>query len=128
MIFYIFPFRLYDQGHTVVGIECSEMAVKAFFQEQRLEYQAEGLSKGRGKLYQVDQHIRKRYIFVRIVTSYVFMYLVGVFTRYLRIFADNKTAKILYVGRLVERPSQILSFNTSVYVQLIFAVTKGLRR
>ncbi|XP_064606936.1 probable thiopurine S-methyltransferase [Liolophura sinensis] len=43
---------LYDQGHTIVGIECSEMAVKAFFQEQRLEYQAEGLSKGRGKLYQ----------------------------------------------------------------------------
>ena len=42
---------LYDQGHTLVGVEGSEMALQQFFEEQSLEYTSETVDTIRGKLY-----------------------------------------------------------------------------
>ncbi len=50
---------LYDQGHTVVGVECAEQALQEFFQENNVEYLVEKVDKIEGKLYKsLDGRVR----------------------------------------------------------------------
>ncbi len=44
-------YRLYDQGHTVVGVECAEQALQEFFQENDMEVVVEPVEKIEGKVY-----------------------------------------------------------------------------
>ena len=45
--------RLADKGHTVVGVDCAELALEAFFNEHSLEFTKEPLNKLNGFLYKV---------------------------------------------------------------------------
>jgi len=45
--------RLADKGHTVVGVDCSQLAIEAFFNEQSLEFTKEPVNKPNGFLYKV---------------------------------------------------------------------------
>ena len=46
---------MYDAGHTVVGVEVAEQALKEFFIENKIEYTVEKLEKINGDLYKVIQ-------------------------------------------------------------------------
>ena len=46
---------MYDAGHTVVGVEIAEQALKDFFIENKIEYTVEKLDKINGDLYKVIQ-------------------------------------------------------------------------
>jgi len=43
---------MYKQGHTVYGVDCAEMAVKGFFEDNSLPYDTENVE-NIGKLYKV---------------------------------------------------------------------------
>ena len=45
--------RLADKGHTVVGVDWSQIALEAFFNEHSLEFTREPSSKLNGLLYKV---------------------------------------------------------------------------
>ena len=50
---------LYDEGHTVVGVECSEQALQEFFHENNVKYIVEKEDEIEGKLYKsLDDRIR----------------------------------------------------------------------
>ena len=51
-------FSLYDGGHTIVGVEVAEQAVREFFIENSFEYTVEKLNKISGSLYKVDYQIK----------------------------------------------------------------------
>lgn len=40
-VFILLPFRLSEQGHRVVGVEASPLAIEEFFKEHSLEYRTE---------------------------------------------------------------------------------------
>ncbi|XP_033738514.1 probable thiopurine S-methyltransferase [Pecten maximus] len=42
---------LADKGHSVVGVECSSMALEEFFDEQNVEYTTEPVNEVKGSLY-----------------------------------------------------------------------------
>jgi hypothetical protein len=46
--------RFADQGHTVVGIECSTLGIEAFFAEHSLQYSKEPLTETDGFVYKVS--------------------------------------------------------------------------
>jgi len=46
--------RLADKGHTVVGVDCSPLAIESFFNEHSLEFTKEPVSKLNGFLYKVS--------------------------------------------------------------------------
>lgn len=45
--------RFADKGHTVVGVDCSQLALESFFSEHSLEFTREPLNKLDGFLYKV---------------------------------------------------------------------------
>jgi Thiopurine S-methyltransferase (TPMT) len=49
----LFVCRFADQGHSVVGIECSNLGIENFFSEHSLEYRKEPLNETEGAVYKV---------------------------------------------------------------------------
>lgn len=46
--------RMYDLGHTVVGVEAVEIGIKSFFSEQGLDPVEEDCPAVKGKLFKVS--------------------------------------------------------------------------
>ena len=46
-------FRMYDEGHTVVGIEAASIACEEFFLENNISYTTQELEEVKGTLYKV---------------------------------------------------------------------------
>ena len=53
MYTFIFTCSLYDAGHTIVGVEIAEQAVREFFEENKIEYTVETVDKINGTVYKV---------------------------------------------------------------------------
>ena len=49
----IFDYRLYDLGHTLVGVDSVEQAITDFYNEQQLDYTVEPVKSVKGALYKV---------------------------------------------------------------------------
>ena len=46
---------MYDEGHTVVGIEAATMACEDFFLENNISYTTQELEEEKGTLYKVTK-------------------------------------------------------------------------
>lgn len=56
--------RLADMGHSVVGVEISEKAIKQFFEESNLTYSEEPVAAIPGaKVYKVRETVRDHHAF-----------------------------------------------------------------
>ena len=49
---------LYDAGHTVVGVEVAEQALRDFFTENNMEYTVEKVNKSNACVYKVSLHLQ----------------------------------------------------------------------
>ena len=47
-------FRMYDQGHVVVGVEVARQAMEEFFKENNIDYTTEHVEAIDGTLYKVS--------------------------------------------------------------------------
>ena len=50
---FFFVSRLYDEGHDIVGIEISEIAIQEFFTESELQYTIHDVQNLPAKMYKV---------------------------------------------------------------------------
>lgn len=48
-------YRLSDEGHDVVGLECAEKGCMEFFQEQNIPYTTTDLTECSGKVFKVGE-------------------------------------------------------------------------
>ena len=48
--------RLYDDGHSIVGVEGSSKGVEDFFSENNLKYSSESVADGKFTLYKVCEY------------------------------------------------------------------------
>ena len=49
-----FYFRLYDEGHTIIGLEASAKGIEEFFKENGLEFTSERVADGKFTLFKVE--------------------------------------------------------------------------
>ena len=49
---------LYDAGHTVVGVEVAEQALRDFFTENNMEYTVEKVNKSNASVYKVSLYLQ----------------------------------------------------------------------
>ena len=49
---------LYDAGHTVVGVEVAEQALRDFFTENSMEYTIEKVNKSNACVYKVSLYLQ----------------------------------------------------------------------
>lgn len=50
-------FSLWDEGHTIIGVECVRSALEEFFEEQSIKYTVSELQDIEGSLFTVSMQL-----------------------------------------------------------------------
>lgn len=67
-----------DVGHQVIGIEGSQTAIEAFFNENNIPYEIEKAENNQYQIYKVNQHEKFFHIFL----NYLYYRVLNILSRY----------------------------------------------